>query len=181
VRLAKIDADEHSSVKGGFGIQGFPTLIFFNNGQQIKYSGGRTKEVMVNWLNKKTKPAVTSIESSQLDELTSNGKVNLLLHTDDSAEHDKAFGELANLDDYNTYYSIKGTDKPAGTVDIYRSFGESQSTTFSEDLKKWIGRYERPTVYPFDERTISTVFGEKGVALILFESKSEEQELEEAY
>ena len=82
VRLAKIDADEHSSVKGGFGISGFPTLLFFSNGQQIKYGGQRTKEVMVSWLTKKTRPAVTAVEPSQLSELSTDGKVNILLYTD---------------------------------------------------------------------------------------------------
>ena len=68
--LAKINADEYSSVKGGFQISGFPTLIFFNNGQQIKYSGQRTKEVMVSWLNKKTRPSVIALEASQLGDLS---------------------------------------------------------------------------------------------------------------
>lgn len=106
MRLAKIDADEHSSVKGGFGIQGFPTILFFSKGQQIKYSGGRSKEVIINWLNKKTKPSVTIIEPSQVDELASNGKVNILLHTDESAQHDEAFSAQANVDDYNSIFFI---------------------------------------------------------------------------
>ena len=56
---------------------------------------------MVSWLTKKTRPAVTVIEASQLSDL-SNDKVNLVLHTDDSAEHDKLFEELAIADDYNS-------------------------------------------------------------------------------
>ncbi len=101
MRLAKINADEYSSVKGGFQVQGFPTLLFFNNGQQIKYGGQRTKDVMISWLSKKTRPAVTVLEADKLDQL-SNDKVNVLLHTNDAAEHDQAFIELANTDDYNS-------------------------------------------------------------------------------
>lgn len=56
---------------------------------------------MVSWLTKKTRPAVTVIEVSQLSEL-SNDKINLVLHTDDNAEHDKLFEELALADDYNS-------------------------------------------------------------------------------
>jgi protein disulfide-isomerase A1 len=63
VRVAKIDADAHQSVKGTYQVQGFPTLIFFANGQQIKYNGQRTKEFMVNWLSKKTRPALVPIAS----------------------------------------------------------------------------------------------------------------------
>jgi len=52
VKLAKIDVDQYDSVKGTYGVQGFPTLIFYNNGQSQKYNGQRSKESMVNWLSK---------------------------------------------------------------------------------------------------------------------------------
>jgi thioredoxin-like negative regulator of GroEL len=103
VRLAKIDADAHSSVKGTYEIAGFPTLIYFSNGQKIKYNGQRTKEFMVNWLNKKTSPAVTVIEAAQLEEIAANGKVNVVFHGDlASHENGALFQELATADDYNS-------------------------------------------------------------------------------
>ena len=103
MRLAKIDADAHSSVKASYDISGFPTLIYFSNGQKIKYNGQRTKEFMVNWLNKKTRPAVTAIEASQLEELATNGKVNVVFHGDlASHENGALFQELATADDYNS-------------------------------------------------------------------------------
>ena len=80
MRVAKIDADEHSSVKGTYGVQGFPTLIFFNKGQQVKYNGQRTKEFMVNWLSKKTRPALIQIEAAKLEEIEASDKINVVLH-----------------------------------------------------------------------------------------------------
>ena len=107
VRLAKIDADEHSSVKETYEVRGFPTIIYFSNSQQIKYNGQRTKEFMVNWLNKKTKPAVTELEVSQLGELSTNGKVNIVFHGDvASHEHGNLFKELAIADDYNSIFAF---------------------------------------------------------------------------
>lgn len=82
VKLAKIDCDEYGSVKGTYGVQGFPTIIFYNNGQSQKYNGQRTKEFMVNWLSKKTRDPVVAIESSGLEALSSNGKVNIVYHGD---------------------------------------------------------------------------------------------------
>lgn len=82
VRLAKIDCDQHGGVKSTYGVQGFPTLIFFNNGQSQKYQGQRSKEFMVNWLLKKTRDAVVAISSSELEGLASNGKVNIVYHGD---------------------------------------------------------------------------------------------------
>ena len=96
-----MDADEHSSVKGTYGVQGFPTLIFFHKGQQIKYNGQRSKDFMVNWLTKKTRPAVVEIEASQLSEIASNGKVNVVLHGELDSEQGKVLQEIATADDYN--------------------------------------------------------------------------------
>lgn len=61
-------------------MQGFPTLIFFSKGQQIKYNGQRTKDFMVNWLSKKTRPAIIPIEADKLEEISSSDKVSIVLH-----------------------------------------------------------------------------------------------------
>ena len=88
---------------------------------------------------------------------------------------------LGTADDYNTYYVVSGSDKPEGTVEIHRPFGDSQSTVASDSLKDWIQKHERPTVYPFDERTISGIFGEKGVGVILFHSGEAGEALASAF
>jgi thioredoxin-like negative regulator of GroEL len=107
VRLAKIDADAHSSVKGPYEVRGFPTLYYFSHGQKMKYSGQRTKEFMVNWLSKKTRPAVVAIELEKLEELSTNGKVNIVFHGDlEANEHGKLIQEIAIADDYNSILSL---------------------------------------------------------------------------
>jgi hypothetical protein len=90
-------------VKSVYEVKGFPTLIYFSNGQKIKYNGQRTKEFMVNWLNKKTRPAVTALELSQLEEVVGDGKVNIVFHGD-LATHElgSSFEQLATADDYNS-------------------------------------------------------------------------------
>lgn len=55
------------------------------------------------------------------------------------------------------------------------------STVGTENLKGWIQKNERPTVYPFDERTISDIFGERGVGVILFHSGEAGEALVEAF
>lgn len=102
MKLAKIDADEYGSVKGTYGVQGFPTLIFFNNGQSMKYNGQRSKEFMVNWLSKKTRDAVVAISSEELVGLSSNGKVNIVYHGDISSENGQIIANLAKVDDFNS-------------------------------------------------------------------------------
>lgn len=72
--------------------------------------------------------------------------------------------DIAAADDHNKYYLAKGdllNSQPAGTVKIFRSFDE-EATFNSEDfkkLKKWISRSSRPLLFPFDDRTVQTIFG----------------------
>jgi len=56
VVIAKVDADAEREIGGRFGISGFPTLKFFPKGQKEaeEYSGGRTVEDFVTFLNGKT-------------------------------------------------------------------------------------------------------------------------------
>ena len=102
VKLAKIDADQYGSVKGTYGVQGFPTLIFYNNGQSQKYNGQRSKEFMVNWLSKKTRDPVVAITTDELEGLASNGKVNIVYHGDINSENGQIVANLAKVDDFNS-------------------------------------------------------------------------------
>ena len=61
-KLAKIDATVEQDLAKKFGVQGYPTLLWFVNGEKSDYKGGRTSETIVEWINKKTGPAVRTGE-----------------------------------------------------------------------------------------------------------------------
>jgi hypothetical protein len=82
---------------------------------------------------------------------------------------------------YSDYYVVASSDKPEGTVEIFRPFGEPQSTVVSADLKSWITKFERPTVFLFDERTIGDIFGDRQVGVVLFQSADAGEALSEAF
>jgi len=63
-------------------------------------------------------------------------------------------------------------------VQILRPFGQSESTVTSTDLKQWISKYERPTIYPFNDRTIGDIFGERGVGVIFFPPNGTDEALD---
>ncbi|EED22025.1 disulfide isomerase (TigA), putative [Talaromyces stipitatus ATCC 10500] len=56
VQIAKVDADEHRSLGKQFGVQGFPTLKFFDGKSDtpIEYSGGRDLESLSAFITEKT-------------------------------------------------------------------------------------------------------------------------------
>jgi len=61
VRLGKVDATEESELAEENSVRGYPTLKFYRNGKVIDYSGGRTADEIVNWIEKKTGPAARTI------------------------------------------------------------------------------------------------------------------------
>lgn len=56
VQIAKVDADAEKSLGKRFGVQGFPTLKFFDgkSDKPTDYSGGRDLESLTNFITEKT-------------------------------------------------------------------------------------------------------------------------------
>lgn len=56
---------------------------------------------------------------------------------------------------------------------MIRSFGEPVFyASIDEKIKNWIAKHERPSVVPFDERTIGDIFGSGKKGLVLFNGES---------
>lgn len=62
VSLGKVDATEEKELAKKYDVKGFPTLVWFEEGKQYEYTGGRTTSTIVDWVSSMTGPAV--IESS---------------------------------------------------------------------------------------------------------------------
>lgn len=54
VRIAKVDSTVHKSFSEKYKIEGFPTLKLFINGEPIDYQGERTKNAMMDFIEKKS-------------------------------------------------------------------------------------------------------------------------------
>ena len=46
-----------------FGVHGFPTLKFFRKGKATEYTGGRTSDTIVQWVEKKIGPSIKTLEN----------------------------------------------------------------------------------------------------------------------
>jgi hypothetical protein len=67
------------------------------------------------------------------------------------------------------YYHIKEAIKPYGTVDILRSFAQDEEYPFPNDeFQAWIAEHDRPSVVPLDDRSISSLFRDGRVGVLLF-------------
>ena len=76
ISVGKVDADEHKDLGRKFGVQGFPTLKWFD-GKSDKpqdYSGGRDLESLTKWITDKTgiKPKTKKAAPSAVEILNDN-------------------------------------------------------------------------------------------------------------
>uniref|UniRef100_A0A7S4T6H8 Protein disulfide-isomerase n=1 Tax=Alexandrium monilatum TaxID=311494 RepID=A0A7S4T6H8_9DINO len=58
VKLYKVDATEEKDLASRYGIKGFPTMVWFQDGKNMDYDGGRTADTIVDWVQSMTGPAL---------------------------------------------------------------------------------------------------------------------------
>jgi len=92
LKLAKVDATVEKEVSNKFGIKGFPTLIFFKNGNQQDYKGGRTKDAIVDYLRKKAGPTLVELKTAaDVDAFKTKNVVGVVYFGDIASEEGQAF------------------------------------------------------------------------------------------
>ena len=51
--MGKYDTTEFKEISKRYGVRGFPTILFFFNGEYVEYTGIRESEEFVNWIKRK--------------------------------------------------------------------------------------------------------------------------------
>ncbi|KAG6415411.1 hypothetical protein SASPL_122822 [Salvia splendens] len=106
VKLAKVDATVENALAENYEVQGFPTVLFFVDGEHQTYSGQRTKDAIVTWIKKKTGPGVSNITTTEDAErlLTSEEKVVLAFLDSLVGPDSEEFAAASKLDDDVNFY-----------------------------------------------------------------------------
>ncbi len=167
IYIGKVDATVHANLAQKFGVQGYPTLKWFVNGEPQEYQGGRTKDEIVNWINKKSGPPSKSVDSEGLDKAIENNKITVAFFGAAGEEY-TAFEKAAGTDDKRAY--VHTTSEAAATahgvtgpkVVLFRKFEEPKVTFSGEwDSKKiaqWVEESSVPTLIDFSDEFIEPIF-----------------------
>lgn len=133
--LADLDCanDINKDICSQYSVTGYPTLIFFRNGaEQSKYSGPRSAQGIVQFMDSQVGPAIKAVSNAEeLQALMESGKpVALLISSEDSSVASK-FNNLA--ESHREFFSfVLTSDKSvadsveADTITILRSGGEKE-------------------------------------------------------
>jgi len=68
-KLGKVDATVEASLASEFGVQGYPTLMYFVDGEKFEYDGGRTEDTIVSWLEGKEVDPVKKCTTKEVEKL----------------------------------------------------------------------------------------------------------------
>lgn len=182
VAIAKVDATVHSELGSKFGVQGFPTLKLFMNGEPVDYSGAREEDAMFNWLMKKTGPASNLMTTEE--EVKAHGALNLsvLLLTQEGEEETlKAFMTLAASYDDVPFAHATNPDLFAlyevttkNALIVFRDFDDGRKMMVTDEamttanMKKFFDGIRYPLVMEFDQKAAERIFGSQSSAMIMF-------------
>lgn len=190
--IGKVDATVHSNLAQKYGVQGYPTLKWFVNGEPTEFNGGRTKDEIVNWINKRSGPPSKEVDASTLSKTIEDNKV-VVVYFGSNDEHFKAFENAASSDDKRTYIhsfdsavaSSHGASSPS--IVLFRKFDEPK-VVFSgaweaKAIVSWIDDSSVPTVIEFADEYIEPIFQKQKPAIFLFrdEESAESKKLDEVF
>jgi len=183
IALAKVDATEHGKLAEKFEVRGYPTLKFFRNGSPMDYSGGRTSDTIISWLEKKTGPPAKAIDSVDAAKAFAEENEVAVIGFFKDAETDAAKAFLAaagTMDDYP--FGITGDDavfaeysvEGEGVV-LLKKFDEGRNNlegdVTEESVRKFVAGNSLPLVIEFNQDTAQKIFsGEIKSHLLLFVS-----------
>lgn len=173
--IAKCDTTENNALGERFEIKGFPTLVFFRNGKREDYTGGRTKDTIVQWINKKTGPASKELQCDQFDQVKS--ALSAVFFGDFEGELYTQFMSVAkSIEGYSFFHAAGACAAEHGAkhngVSVFRSFDQSpvhfDGEHNFETLSLWLENSSIPKLITFSEDYIEPIFGKGKDALILF-------------
>lgn len=178
VVIGKVDATQEESLAKQFGVEGYPTLKWFVNGEAMEYSGGRDEKTIVSWVKKKTgPPAATAATTADLEKAEKDADVTVLGYfAAFEGEAFDAFISMAQKTDGIAFIQTTSADVAAAkgltsvgvAVTKAYSFEAEKSTATSgpistlEALEAFVSANKMPLVVPFSQKTTGLIF-ESGI------------------
>merc|ERR1719163_1583050 len=188
VKLGKVDATVEGSLAEKFEVRGYPTLKFFRNGKPMEYTGGRTADTIIAWVEKKTGPAaVTLADVDAAKKFVEDNEIAVVgFFAEAEGAAAKAFLEVAGgMDDLK--FALGNADIAAehkvegDAVVLFKKFDEgrndlTEGLTDVEGVTKFVASNSLPLVVDFNQETAQKIFsGEIKSHLLMFLSKSSDE------
>jgi protein disulfide-isomerase A1 len=190
IYIGKVDATIHSGLGSKYAVQGYPTLKWFVNGEPQEYQGGRTKDEIVNWINKKSGPPSKSVDASELDTAIETNKITVV-YFGAEGEQFTAFEKAASTDDKRSYIHTSSADAASKhgvtgpKVVLFRKFDEPKvefsGAWESAAIAAFVEENSVPTLVHFSDDFIEPIFQKQKPAIFLFRGEDSAKDLDESF
>lgn len=174
VSFAKLDGVANQRIASLYSIKGFPTLLFFVNGLEKRYTGGFTRNEIVIWVKKHTgTPATTVISKVDAEEILKRDRTTVVGFFEQFVGSDyEAFisvameedeTEFAQVDDANLAKLLsRGVQKSPPFLSIIKSEPETYTDfegTFDKSNISWFVEVnKRPLVTKVDHHNYMKLY-----------------------
>lgn len=176
VTLAKIDAEFNSKVMAKYHIRGFPSLIWFQNGERSKnYGGGRTKEKIISWFTKQILAPSEILTTFEDVEKYENSTDITLVYFGDNKRDIEIYHEYS-LGDNNHEFGrcsdkkiMKKYKVPERTLVLFKPHDDRRDSIKGDDItkeniEKLIHDNKNPLILPMQEGVMQTIYeGHSGI------------------
>jgi len=142
--LAKVDCtdDEAKSLCEQHQVRGYPTVVFYKKQVKQEYTGPRTADGILGWLEKKTGPVSTTLEEGGVEAFSKDGGAVVGYFSEEGNESHKQFiaaAEHADVEEFK-FGQVFGSSKADGSVTFFRGadIGEDMETTSGDNLAQWV-------------------------------------------
>ena len=149
----------------------------FRKGNRHEYTGGRTADTIVSWVEKRTGAASAELECDDILPTVDQNDVNVVYFGATEGSLYDSFIEVAKTNEKFKFYNAccscaeaHGAEKPS--ITIFRKHEDSpvhyKGDVNVADIKKWMAKKSLPSLIQFDHNYVQPVFKEKMTSIILF-------------
>lgn len=188
IKLAKVDATVEGKLAEKYGIQGYPTIKFFKDKTPIEYTGGRTADTIISWLEKKLGPPTTKLETVDAAKTFTDSKDVTVIgfFKDSSSDSAKQYEEAAfsKLEDIPCGLAEKAEilaeyKIEKDTVVLFKKFDGSKveftGPFTADEISKFVKTNKLPLINEFTQESAADIFGgDVKKHVLLFVKKSDD-------
>ncbi|KNH06362.1 protein disulfide isomerase protein [Perkinsela sp. CCAP 1560/4] len=146
--IVKVDATQNEALAKSYGVEGFPTLLLFQDGKVVPYKGGRTAIDIVNFIQKLLEPSfITLTTKKEVANFQKGKKLKLILYTHgNNLSGKEAFLSYANANrDAFSYAVVSDTtlfeNRSSDFIEMHKPFDNKKSTledVTEDSLTEWL-------------------------------------------
>ena len=188
ILLANVDATKENELASKYGVKGYPTLKFFKNGNPVDYTGGRTTDTIIAWVEKKSGPPAVSLANPEASKkFIEDNKVAVIgFFKNKESDEAKAFLSAADTME-DAKFGITSEDEvfkahevEGDKIVLFKQFDEGREDFDGKyevaEISTFVTTNSLPILVEFNGETANKIFGGdiKRHMVLFLSSKSED-------